>query len=176
MTVNLLRMLSKKFTIIRELKDLYTPYACLPLNNIPLDLNFILNAHPDLTYILIGSGFVPLEFRQNFGMRNGRLLVWKKLDVGGWIQDFGWETGNEGALFTRDTLENAVNNYGFQFERIDVCYFYRRCRIFPRVYQLLIDERINYSSKTAKSGFIKSIVNYSAGVVCTMHCVFVSDR
>ena len=157
--------LSKKFTIIRELKDLYTPYACLPLNNIPLDLNFILNAHPDLTYILIGSGFVPLEFRQNFGMRNGRLLVWKKLDVGGWIQDFGWETGNEGALFTRDTLENAVNNYGFQFERIDVCYFYRRCRIFPRVYQLLIDERINYSSKTAKSGFIKSIVNYSAGVM-----------
>ena len=91
-------------------------------------------------------------------MRDGRLLVWKKLNTGRWIQDFGWETGKEGALFTRDTLENAVKNYGFALERIDACYFYRRCRIFPRVYQLLIDERINYSAREAKSNFIKSKV------------------
>jgi hypothetical protein len=157
--------LSKKFTTIRELKDLYTPYACLPFNSIPLDVSYILNAHPDLTYILIGSGSVPLELRQNSGMRDGRLLVWKKLNTGRWIQDFGWETGKEGALFTRDTLENAVKNYGFALERIDACYFYRRCRIFPRVYQLLIDERINYSAREAKSNFIKSIINYSVGVM-----------
>ena len=157
--------LSKKFTTIGELKNLYAPYACIPYNSFPIDVNFILNAHPDLTYILIGSGSVPLELRQNCGMRNGRLLVWKKLHTGRWIQDFGWETGKEGVLFTRDTLENAVFNYGFTFERIDACYFYRRCHIFPRVYQLLIDERINYSSRASKAGVIKSIINYSVGVM-----------
>ena len=158
--------LSNAFSNIPKLKHLVDPYHSLPRSrNASLKIEHILNAHPDLTYLIAGVGAVPVERRNSAGLRNGKLLIWKRDEEKKWVQDFGWETGDDGAMFTRDTLENAVGNYGFYFERIDFCYFYKRCAILPRIYQRLIDERINYTSLPAKSQFIKSIINYSVGVM-----------
>lgn len=152
--------LSSAFTNIPQLRELTVAYKQLSPGRFgTLNLAAILSAHQDLTYLLVGSGHVPLEKR---GSSRGRLLVWKQRGEK-WVQDFGWETA-AATLFTRDTLENAVYNYGFSLDTIECCYFYRRCHILPQVYQELIDERIN-TNIPAKAKFIKSIINYSVGVM-----------
>ena len=54
------------------------------------------------------------------------LLVWVEEEKDRLVQDLGWET-NSSAIFTRDTLEYAMQTFGFELESISSCYFYKKC-------------------------------------------------
>ncbi len=148
-----------------ELKMLRDPYKSLPTHL--LKLKDILNAHPGLTYLLVGRGQVPSHLRQPTPTRNGVLLVWKDDEsTGKRYQDFGWETPEGGSLFTRDTLEYATREHNFQLESVSSCYFYRRCQVMPQVFDGLIQERqLCGSSQKSKAKFIKSMVNFGTGML-----------
>ena len=142
-----------------QLAHLINPYKSLPSDYITA--NEILNSHPNLTYILLASGSIPNCQGGGGLIRKGPLITWKKTNNGNWIQDFD-KIVETPIIFTRDTFEFAVGKCGFQVNKIEWCYFYKRCNILPLVYQSLIDERMSSSSK-AISGFIKSVINYSVG-------------
>lgn len=147
-----------------ELKKLREPYTSLPLHL--LNYSNIVNAHPDLTYLLVGSGKVPENLRCETHTRNGTLLVWKKDRNGKMYQDFGWETPDGGSLFTRDTLEYAIKEHNFELESISSCYFFRRCNVMPKVFDDLIRQRQLCGSKQkSKAKLIKSIVNFGTGML-----------
>jgi hypothetical protein len=156
--------LEKIFQTTPELQKLREPYATLPRHTIKPEE--ILNAHKDLAYLLAGTGRVPKELRRDTPTRDGELLVWKKDKSGNRYQDFGWETPEEGALFTRDTLEHAIREHGFRLESVSFCYFYRRCEIMPSVFAELVEERQRCGAdQKSKARFIKSIVNLGTGML-----------
>ena len=153
--------LSKAFAQVPELRKYTEPYRQLPQPGMIMTVDHILNAQPDLTYLLVGSGYIPTNKRTTGG--DGPLLIWKQSSNGKWVQEFGWDVIVP-MLFTRDTLEFAVHNYGFQLTSIESCYFYRTCDIYPQVYQHLITERYK-TTCPALATFIKTIVNYSVGIM-----------
>ena len=158
------RELEVAFRDTPELKRLREPYSTLSRHTIKL--KDILNAHKDLTYLLVGSGRVPVAYRHNTPTRNGTILVWKKDREGNNYQDFGWETPEGGALFTRDTLEYLVREHNFELESVSCCYFYRCCEVMPRVFTKLVDERQKCGdNQKSKAKFIKSIVNLGTGML-----------
>ena len=153
--------LSNAFAHVPELRKYTEPYRQLPKPGMVMTADHILNAHPDLTYLLVGTGYIPTEKRRGGG--SGPLFIWTQSDNGKWRQDFGWEVITP-ILFTRDTLEYATNNYGFQLTNIESCYFYKTCDIYPLVYKDLITERYK-TTYPAVATFIKTIVNYSVGMM-----------
>jgi hypothetical protein len=158
------RALQTHFETSPELKKLREPYTTLPSHM--LKFKDIFNAHPDLTYLLVGKGQVPADLRRPTPTRNGTLLVWKKDKEGRYYQDFGWNTPEGGALFTRDTLEYAVGEHNFELESVSACYFYRRCEVMPKVFDWLIQERRQCGdNQKSKAKFIKSIVNFGTGML-----------
>ena len=156
--------LLKYFRTQPELWKLQEPYQSLCRYSVGLDE--IVNCHQDLTYILIGKGKVPLNKRSGIpDYKSDAFMVWLEDENNRLVQDLGWQT-NSSAIFTRDTLEYAIQTFGFELESISSCYFYKKCPTLKLVFQELLDERTKHdeNKNKSKSKFVKSIVNYSTGM------------
>ena len=156
--------LSNYFKTQPDLWKLQEPYQSLCRYSI--GLKEIVNCHQDLTYILIGKGKVPMNKRSGIpDYKTDALLVWVEEEKDRLVQDLGWET-NSSAIFTRDTLEYAMQTFGFELESISSCYFYKKCPTLKLVFQELLEERKKHddNKNKSKSKFVKSIINYSTGM------------
>ena len=155
--------LVKQFDTVPELVKFREPYATLFKYSI--GISDILGAHPDLTYILVGSGSCPRRSRGSH-CQDRPMMVWKtNAETGARYQDFDWNPEGEG-LYTRDTLEFAMQHFGFELELVTCVYFYRTDSILPSVFADLVEARraCEQTQQHSKSKFIKSLVNFSTGM------------
>ena len=155
-----IKQLANSFKSTPELNILQEPYQSL--NRYSVSLDEIFNCHPDLTYILIGSGKIPKPESLPEEFKTNAFMIWKKETDVKFVQDLGWET-LDSAIFTRDTLEYAITELGFELDYVSSCYFYRRCPTMGLVFEDLLDERMKCSS-SSKNKLIKSIINYATGM------------
>ena len=155
-----IKQLANSFKSTPELNKLQEPYQSLKRYSVSLDEIF--NCHPDLTYLLIGSGKIPQHILLPEEFKINAFMIWKKQTDVKNVQDLGWET-LESALFTRDTLEYAIKELGFELDYVSSCYFYRRCPTMSLVFEDLLDERMKCSS-SSKNKLLKSIINYATGM------------
>ena len=146
-----------------ELSALRRAYDTLP--NAKRGLSFpadLLEADPELTFLLIGRGQIPEERRAE-GMP---LFVWGSDELGHLRQDFGFELEDQDYLFTRDSFEHLVKNRGFVFSSASACCFYKKCPFLPQVYAGLVSEREESAEagNTTLANFFKCAVNFSTGM------------
>ena len=153
------------FHTVPELSRMREPYATLFRYSIGID--DILRAHPGLTYVLVGSGHCPtLPPDTDSHMQDRPMLVWKQHpETGSTYQDFDWNPEGE-ALYTRDTLEFAVRQFGFKLDVVTCVYFYAVDLALPEVFADLVETRrtCDVAQLHSKSKFIKSLINYSSGM------------
>ena len=158
--------LQKQFETVPELYKLRQPYVKLFRHSI--GLQDILNADPNLTYILIGSGRCPRSTATSppHHVQDCPMMVWKKhAETGQAFQDFDWNPTGP-ALYTRDTLEFAQKQFNFKLDHVTCVYFYSADYVLPTVFEDLVKSRTmcDVAQQKSKSKFIKSLINYSTGM------------
>ena len=157
--------LLEQFQTVPELSRMRDPYATLFRYSIGID--DILRAHPGLTYVLVGSGHCPAPpDKDDLHMQDRPMLVWKQhAETGSAYQDFDWNPEGE-ALYTRDTLEFAMQQFGFKLDVVTCVYFYAADLALPEVFADLVETRrtCDEAQLHSKSKFVKSLINYSSGM------------
>ena len=158
--------IDEEFKTNPELRKLKEPYQDLCRRH-SVTLSDIVNCDKELNFILIGRGrtkAAPAVATPPPAFKRDTLMIWRKNENGQLIQDLGWQTDST-AIFTRETLEHATTELGFQMEAISFCFFFRNCHNLQKVFRELLDERRRLEeTNKSQSKFLKCVLNYSTGM------------
>ena len=122
--------------------------SCYPTER-NINYNKVIHCDPNLTFIAFVRG------------KAARPAFFMKKEEDARARRYS-ETGNQDLMVTKDFLDYLVDKQAFQVDQISAVLFYRRCQVFSKIYQQLIDWR-SVAVGPTQTQFIKNIVNYSCG-------------